>query len=35
AVGVDADGRLAVRDDAGEEHLLSAGDLVHLRPDHA
>lgn len=35
AVGVDADGRLAVRDDAGKEHLLNAGDVVHVRPQHS
>ncbi|GAA4914023.1 biotin--[acetyl-CoA-carboxylase] ligase [Streptomonospora salina] len=33
AARVDADGRLAVHDDAGAEHTLSAGDVVHLRPD--
>ncbi|MUL39685.1 biotin--[acetyl-CoA-carboxylase] ligase [Streptomonospora sp. PA3] len=32
ATGVDAEGRLALRADTGEEHLLSAGDIVHLRP---
>ncbi len=31
AVDVDADGRLVVRTEAGEEHL-GAGDVVHVRP---
>jgi BirA family biotin operon repressor/biotin-[acetyl-CoA-carboxylase] ligase len=29
--GVDDDGRLLVRDDAGAEHVLAAGDVVHVR----
>lgn len=31
ALGLDAEGRLVVRDDAGE-HPISAGDVVHVRP---
>lgn len=31
AVGVDASGRLLVRDDIGEEHVIAAGDVIHLR----
>jgi BirA family transcriptional regulator, biotin operon repressor / biotin---[acetyl-CoA-carboxylase] ligase len=30
--GVDDDGRLLVRDDAGGDHVLAAGDVVHVRP---
>ncbi|HEY6797266.1 MAG TPA: biotin--[acetyl-CoA-carboxylase] ligase [Kineosporiaceae bacterium] len=30
--GVDDDGRLLVRDDAGREHALAAGDVVHVKP---
>lgn len=30
--GVDDDGRLLVRDDAGGDHALAAGDVVHVRP---
>ncbi|GAA4957339.1 biotin--[acetyl-CoA-carboxylase] ligase [Streptomonospora halophila] len=33
AVGVDAGGRLEVRDAAGRMQALSAADIVHLRPD--
>ncbi|MDT0304587.1 biotin--[acetyl-CoA-carboxylase] ligase [Streptomonospora wellingtoniae] len=33
AAGVDAGGRLEVRDAAGQRHALSAGDIVHLRPE--
>ena len=33
AVDVDADGRLVVRADDGTEHAVSAGDVVHVRPD--
>ncbi|RCV54332.1 biotin--[acetyl-CoA-carboxylase] ligase [Marinitenerispora sediminis] len=32
ATGVDADGRLTVRTAAGEDAVLSAGDVVHVRP---
>jgi BirA family transcriptional regulator, biotin operon repressor / biotin---[acetyl-CoA-carboxylase] ligase len=32
ATGVDADGVLLVRDDAGVEHAVTVGDVVHLRP---
>ena len=32
AEGVDDDGRLLVRDDAGADHALAAGDVVHVRP---
>ncbi|WP_301329433.1 biotin--[acetyl-CoA-carboxylase] ligase [Goodfellowiella coeruleoviolacea] len=32
AVGVDEDGRLTVRDPAGVQRSLSAGDVVHVRP---
>jgi BirA family biotin operon repressor/biotin-[acetyl-CoA-carboxylase] ligase len=31
AIGVDRDGTLLLRDDAGAEHQVSAGDVVHLR----
>lgn len=31
--GVDDDGRLLVRDDTGTDHVLAAGDVVHVRPD--
>jgi BirA family transcriptional regulator, biotin operon repressor / biotin---[acetyl-CoA-carboxylase] ligase len=30
--GVDDDGRLLVRDDAGRDQVLAAGDVVHVRP---
>jgi BirA family transcriptional regulator, biotin operon repressor / biotin---[acetyl-CoA-carboxylase] ligase len=33
AVDVDRDGRLVVRDDGGSEHSVSAGTVVHVRPD--
>jgi BirA family biotin operon repressor/biotin-[acetyl-CoA-carboxylase] ligase len=33
AIDVDGDGRLVVRDDAGAEHAVSAGDVWHVRPD--
>jgi len=33
AEGVDDEGRLLVRDDAGGDHALAAGDVVHVRPD--
>jgi BirA family biotin operon repressor/biotin-[acetyl-CoA-carboxylase] ligase len=29
--GVDEDGRLLVRDDAGREHAFAAGDVTHAR----
>ncbi|WP_371820988.1 biotin--[acetyl-CoA-carboxylase] ligase [Tsukamurella sp. PLM1] len=32
AVDVDAEGRIVVADDAGTRHVLSAGDVTHLRP---
>jgi len=32
AEGVDDDGRLLVRDAAGGDHALAAGDVVHVRP---
>ena len=32
ATGIDADGRLEVRTDAGETAVLGAGDVVHVRP---
>lgn len=32
AVDVDDEGRLVVRDDAGDEVTVSAGDVVHVRP---
>ncbi|TDU06253.1 BirA family biotin operon repressor/biotin-[acetyl-CoA-carboxylase] ligase [Streptomyces sp. 846.5] len=32
AVAVDGDGRLVVRDGAGEEHAVGAGDVLHVRP---
>ena len=32
AEGVDDEGRLLVRDDAGADHALAAGDVVHVRP---
>ncbi|MEV5407921.1 biotin--[acetyl-CoA-carboxylase] ligase [Thermopolyspora sp. NPDC052614] len=32
ATGVDASGRLLVRDDDGEERAVSAGEVVHVRP---
>ena len=32
AVAVDDDGRLVVRTKAGDEHALTAGDVVHVRP---
>ncbi|MDA0567601.1 biotin--[acetyl-CoA-carboxylase] ligase [Streptomonospora sp. S1-112] len=35
AAGVDAEGRLVVRTEAGEERPLSAGDVVHVRPGGA
>jgi BirA family transcriptional regulator, biotin operon repressor / biotin---[acetyl-CoA-carboxylase] ligase len=35
AQGVDDDGRLLVRDDAGADHALAAGDVVHVRPPTA
>lgn len=35
AEGVDDDGRLLVRDDAGADHALAAGDVVHVRPSAA
>jgi BirA family biotin operon repressor/biotin-[acetyl-CoA-carboxylase] ligase len=31
ATGVDATGALRVRDDAGAEHTIAAGDVEHLR----
>lgn len=31
--GVDDDGRLLVRDDQGGDHVLAAGDVVHVRPE--
>lgn len=31
ATGIDADGSLIVRDDAGTEHTILAGDVTHLR----
>ena len=33
ADGVDDAGRLQVLDDAGRQHLLAAGDVVHVRPE--
>jgi len=33
AEGVDDEGRLLVRDDAGRDHALAAGDVVHVRPE--
>jgi BirA family biotin operon repressor/biotin-[acetyl-CoA-carboxylase] ligase len=35
AVDVDVEGRIVVADDAGERHVLSAGDVTHLRPAQA
>ncbi|GAA1097081.1 biotin--[acetyl-CoA-carboxylase] ligase [Tsukamurella spumae] len=32
AVDVDPEGRIVVADDAGARHVLSAGDVTHLRP---
>ena len=32
ASDLDAEGRLLVRDDAGNTHTVSVGDVVHLRP---
>jgi BirA family biotin operon repressor/biotin-[acetyl-CoA-carboxylase] ligase len=32
AAGVDTTGALLVRDDAGAEHVVAAGDVIHLRP---
>jgi BirA family transcriptional regulator, biotin operon repressor / biotin---[acetyl-CoA-carboxylase] ligase len=32
ARGIDVDGRLLVRDGAGDEHAVSAGDIAHVRP---
>jgi BirA family biotin operon repressor/biotin-[acetyl-CoA-carboxylase] ligase len=32
ALGLDTSGALIVRDDDGERHAVSAGDVVHLRP---
>ena len=32
ASDLDAEGRLLVRDDAGDTHTVSVGDVVHLRP---
>ncbi|WP_042399691.1 biotin--[acetyl-CoA-carboxylase] ligase [Streptacidiphilus carbonis] len=32
AVAVDGDGRLVVRDSAGEERAVGAGDVLHVRP---
>ena len=32
AVDVDAEGRIVVQDAAGKRHVLSAGDVTHLRP---
>lgn len=32
ATGVDRDGRLGVRDGDGAEHVVAAGDVVHVRP---
>jgi BirA family biotin operon repressor/biotin-[acetyl-CoA-carboxylase] ligase len=32
AVAVDDRGHLVVTDDAGAEHALAAGDVIHLRP---
>jgi BirA family biotin operon repressor/biotin-[acetyl-CoA-carboxylase] ligase len=32
ATGIDAEGRLQVRTDAGESVVLGAGDVVHVRP---
>ncbi|KXP13790.1 biotin--[acetyl-CoA-carboxylase] ligase [Tsukamurella pseudospumae] len=33
AVDVDPEGRIVVADDAGTRHVLSAGDVTHLRPE--
>ena len=35
AVAVDGDGRLVVRDGAGEERAVGAGDVLHARPQQA
>ena len=35
AVAVDGDGRLVVRDGAGEERAVGAGDVLHVRPQQA
>jgi BirA family biotin operon repressor/biotin-[acetyl-CoA-carboxylase] ligase len=32
ALALDPHGGLVVRDDEGERHTVSAGDVVHLRP---
>jgi BirA family biotin operon repressor/biotin-[acetyl-CoA-carboxylase] ligase len=32
ATGIDVDGRLEVRSDAGDTVVLGAGDVVHVRP---
>ncbi len=32
AVDVDVEGRIVVQDEAGKRHVLSAGDVTHLRP---
>jgi biotin-(acetyl-CoA carboxylase) ligase len=33
ATDIAADGALLLRDDSGHEHVVTVGDVVHLRPE--